>query len=138
MLRKVTCAAAGMALACMAALTFSLARPSGPTRLDLHWLYPASKQDRLPLTRALSGDQTTTAFDLPAESTTIAARQRAVPIRESAVRAPRTTIRTIRIQPVREVPNEQPKKDKLPEGCEPAFSPVTTPAFAHVSARCVS
>lgn len=138
MLRKATFAAAGMALACAAAFTLSLlARPSDSTRLDLHWLYPATKQDRLPITRTLSGDQTTVALDLPAERTTIAARQQAAPIRESAVRSPRA-IRTIRIQPVREIPNEQPKKQKLLEGCEPAFSPVTTPAFAHISARCDS
>ena len=39
---------------------------------------------------------------------------------------------------LREVLNEEPKKQKLLEGCEPAFSPVTTPAFAHISVRCDS
>jgi hypothetical protein len=38
------------------------------------------------------------------------------------------------------VPNEETesKTERLPEGCEPAFSPVTTPAFAHISVRCDS
>jgi hypothetical protein len=30
------------------------------------------------------------------------------------------------------------KKDRLPVGCEPAFSPVTTPALAHIGVRCDS
>ena len=42
---------------------------------------------------------------------------------------------------VREVPNEnarQDKKKKLPVGCEPSFSPVTTPSMANVTGRCLA
>jgi hypothetical protein len=138
MLRKITCAAAGFALACAAAYTLApLAGPSDATSLDLRWLYSPAKQDRLPVTRAPAADRATIAVEVPSRSTTIAAKSQAAPILESAVRTPR--VRTIRIEPVREVPNNQaPKKERLPEGCEPAFSPVTMPAFAHISARCDS
>lgn len=42
---------------------------------------------------------------------------------------------------VREVPNEnarQEKKKKLLVGCEPSFSPVTTPSMANVTGRCLA
>ncbi len=42
---------------------------------------------------------------------------------------------------IREVPNEnarQDKKKKLPVGCEPSFSPVTTPSMANVTGRCLA
>jgi hypothetical protein len=146
MLRKTTCAAAGVAIACAVAYSLILfgQQPSGATSLDLRWLYtPARdrpvKADRLPVREWPT--TRTVAVDIPAQSTTVAAKAVLRPIMESAVQAPRT-IRTIRVEPVREVPTEEPAKQKkpqrLPEGCEPAFSPVTTPAFAHISARCDS
>lgn len=140
MLRETTCVAAGLALACAAAAyTLILyGQPSAATNLDLRWLYPPTKADRLPVTRVPSSGQTMVAFDFPLQNTTIVARGPAASVMESTVRTPRDTIRTIRIQPVRDVPNEKPKKEKLLEGCEPAFSPVTMPAFAHISARCDS
>jgi hypothetical protein len=42
---------------------------------------------------------------------------------------------------IREVPNEnarQDKKKKIPVGCEPSFSPVTTPSMANVTGRCLA
>lgn len=42
---------------------------------------------------------------------------------------------------IREVPNENPREDKkkkLPVGCEPSFSPVTTPSMANVTGRCLA
>lgn len=139
MLRETTCAAAGLALACAAAYTLILlGQPSDAPNLDLRWLYPPTKADRLPVTGVPSSGQTMVAFDLPSQNTTIVAKGPAASVLESTVRTPRDTIRTIRIQPVRDVPNEKLKKEKLPEGCEPAFSPVTMPAFAHISARCDS
>jgi hypothetical protein len=139
MLRKTTCAAGGLALACAAVYLLSLlGQPSDATSLDLRWLYPPAKGDRLPVTRAPSADQLTVAFNHPAESTTIVSKGSVRPNMETSVQTPRTKVRTIRMQPVREVPNEEPKKQKLLEGCEPAFSPVTTPAFAHISVRCDS
>jgi hypothetical protein len=42
---------------------------------------------------------------------------------------------------IRQVPNEsarQEKPKKLPVGCEPSFSPVTTPSMANVTGRCLA
>jgi hypothetical protein len=57
--------------------------------------------------------------------------------------ASRVKVRTIPVNPVRTVPSDEKpdvkdvkKKEKLPIGCEPAFSPVTNPAMAHISSRC--
>jgi hypothetical protein len=139
MLRKTTCTAAGLALACAAASTLLIfGQPSEATNLDLRWLYPVAKEDRLPVTRVPPADHTTVVSALPSQNMTIVAKRPTASVMESAVRTPRNTIRTLRIQPVREVPNEKPEREKLPEGCEPAFSPVTVPALAHVGARCDS
>jgi hypothetical protein len=146
MLRKTTCAVAGVALACAAALSLSVITPSeSRTNLDLRWLQSAAKQnaaakqDRLSVRPSFDG-QSVVSFDLPAENMTIVTRSPAPSIVESAVHTPRpTAVRTISVQPVREVPNEQDvKKERLPTGCEPAFSPVTNPAYAHIGVRCDS
>ena len=48
MLRKFTCAAAGVALACAAAFSLSLlAQSEDSTNLDLRWLHASQKEDRL-------------------------------------------------------------------------------------------
>jgi len=45
---------------------------------------------------------------------------------------------------IRQAPNESARQDrqekpkKLPVGCEPSFSPVTTPSMAHVTGRCLA
>lgn len=42
---------------------------------------------------------------------------------------------------IRQVPNESARREKakkLPVGCEPSFSPVTTPSMAHVTGRCLA
>ncbi len=139
-LRKTTCAVAGVALACAAAYSLSVvAQSEAVTNLDLRWLHVSQKQDRLPV-RASHTDDAVMAFDLSSQRMTIVTRIRPRPVVETAVRMPRpASVRTIPVQPVREVPNEREvKKDRLPEGCEPAFSPVTTPAFAHIGVRCDS
>jgi hypothetical protein len=144
MLRKTACAAACIVLACAAGYSLSLlAKSQALTELDLRWLQVSSqqvssqqvssaKQDRLPVTPALRGDSVRI-FDLPSHGMSIVTRE---PVTvEGAVRTPPTTVRTV---PVRNVPTEEVKKDRLPVGCEPAFSPVTTPAFAHIGVRCDS
>jgi hypothetical protein len=40
--------------------------------------------------------------------------------------------------PVRVVPRNNKRDEKLPVGCESSFSPVTTPVMANVSSRCLS
>jgi hypothetical protein len=42
---------------------------------------------------------------------------------------------------IRQAPNESARREKakkLPVGCEPSFSPVTTPSMAHVTGRCLA
>jgi hypothetical protein len=139
-LRKIPCAVAGVALACAAAFSLTtIAQSEALTDLDLRWLNHAKKADRLPV-RAFTDGSAVMAFDLPSQGTTIVARIPARPVLESAVRTLRpATVRTVPVQPVREVPNEiETKKERLPQGCEPAFSPVTNPAYAHIGVRCDS
>lgn len=140
MLRKITCAVAGVSLACAAAFSLSLIAESKPLgSLDLRWLHTATKGDRLPV-RASANESRVISFGVPSHSTTVVTRVPARPIVESAVHTPpATTVRTIPVKPVRDVPNEnETKKERLPQGCEPAFSPVTNPAFAHIGVRCDS
>jgi hypothetical protein len=142
MWRKASCVVGGLALACAAAYSLSqIGQQSRAASFDLRWLYVPAKQDRLPVTQVPPTDHVVVVFDLPAQSTTIVAKGPTRPRVESAVEIPRPRVRTISIRPVREVPAEaakQDKQDKLLEGCEPAFSPVTSPALAHISARCDS
>ena len=138
--RKTICAVAGVALACATAFSLSFAAQSEAlTDLDLRWLHASKKADRL--TVRVPAEQTSVmSFVLPSHSMTVVTRVRANPTVESAVRTPRpTAVRTIPVQPVRDLPNDpEVKKEKLPAGCEPAFSPVTNPDFAHVGVRCDS
>ena len=132
---------------------------SSASNFDLRWLYSASKGDRLPVVqvRPINGGSATMAFNVPSGNTTIAAKGPTVTeaARKVEGRADRTVageqnaqasavrVRTIPINPVRTVPLDEKQntsgdksKGKLPVGCEPAFSPVTTPAMAHISSRC--
>lgn len=145
MVRKTACAVAGIALACAAGYSLSLlANSQTLTDLDLRWLQVSSleasplyvstgKGDRLPVITAMRNSSVRT-FDLPAERMSIVSREPAH--LESAVRTPSPS--SVRTVPVRDVPIERAKKDRLPVGCEPAFSPVTMPAFAHIGVRCDS
>jgi hypothetical protein len=139
MQRKTICAAAGIALACAAGFSLSLLAQVNTADLDLRWLQQQSaKEDRLPIAPAPRDGDRVVSLDLPSQGLSIVTR-RPRPIMESAVRTPRPpSARAVPATPVRDVPNEQTKKDRLPVGCEPAFSPVTTPAFAHIGVRCDS
>lgn len=145
MLRKTTCAVGGLAIACAAAYSlFPLVQPSSAASLELQWIGAASaggaaaKGDRLPISKPAPDSDEVLAINLPAHGTTVVLKTPLAPHMESAVQTPRT-VRTVPVWPVREVPNEEiTRKERLPEGCEPAFSPVTNPAFAHISSRCDS
>lgn len=138
MLRKTACAAAGIALACAAGVSLSLlAQSQNLSDLDLRWLHTSSaKEDRLSFDRMDDRASVVLTFDLPAEAMSIVTRESITPTLESAVRTPRPSVRNAPV--VRELPDDQVKKDQLPVGCEPAFSPVTMPAFAHIGVRCDS
>lgn len=163
MWRKTACAVSGTILACAAVygLSFINAR-SSTANFDLRWLYPASKADRLSIVqmRPINVDDVVMAFNVPSANMTIAAKgptligveryrveqdrtePAAIGARQRA-QASGAKARTIPVNPVRTVPIEE-KQDtkgnkeqkKLPVGCEPAFSPVTNPAMAHISSRC--
>jgi hypothetical protein len=142
MLRKIACAAAGLALACAAGLSISLIISSATaTNLDLRWLHKSAKDpvkaDRMPVAPKAKPDHNVVSFDLPAQSMTIVTRAQIQPRVESAIEQPRP-VRVVPVQPVRQAPNEEATMEKLPVGCEPAFSPVTAPAYAHISVRCDS
>ena len=51
---------------------------------------------------------------------------------------PQITVRKIptRVAP-KPVSKEEAVKPKIMDGCEPAFSPVTVPALAHIAGRCI-
>lgn len=153
MWRKTACAVGGLILVGAAVYGLSsIDTQSSAANFDLRWLYPATKTDRLPVVQAQPVDHVVMAFNVPSASTTIATKgptmlqaerrsdqiQRFVPTEQSA--QVRVRIRTIPVNPVRTVPAEEKKetkdKERLPVGCEPAFSPVTTPAMAHISSRC--
>ena len=140
MWRKASCAVGGLIVACAAAyFVTSVGSSASTASFDLLWLYPAAKADRLPIGRAQPANEIVMPFNIPSENTTIVAKG-PVPrlIEQGAVYVPRSSSRQLPANPVREVPNEATRKEKLPEGCEPSFSPVTMPSLAHISGRCVS
>jgi hypothetical protein len=50
----------------------------------------------------------------------------------------RPAARQLPAQPARKPPaNPSSQKERILDGCDPLFSPVTTPSMAHVSGRCV-
>ena len=145
MQRKTIWAVAGVTLACAAAVSSTLiAQSTALTSLDLRWLQSseapaARKADRLPV-RMPGEANPVMSFDLSAHSMTVVTKLPARPIVESAVQTPRpVSVRSIPVQPVRDISDDQEvKKERLPTGCEPAFSPVTNPDFAHIGVRCDS
>ncbi len=86
------------------------------------------------------------ALGLPAKQDRLApprpsARVQVVSINDPASRT--TTLnkietRATRNSPVRELPSGGAEKDKLPDGCEPSFSPVAAPSMANISGRCIA
>jgi hypothetical protein len=140
MLRSTACAAVGIVLACGASYSLSLQAQPEVLSFDERWSQGSDlKQDRLDLATPTGPGQATLTFDLPAHGMSVVVKRAQPPMMESAVRALRpTSVRTIPVSPVRELPNEEVKRQRLPVGCEPAFSPVTTPAYAHIGVRCDS
>lgn len=138
MRRLSACAASGIALFGMAACSLPPGGAMRSTSLDLRWMHSGSKQDRLSLTRPNASDETIT-ITLPAEGTTIVARRPWSPQSGAAIEAPPVKVRTISFRPPQETPKAHVKAHEKPlEGCEPAFSPVTAPALAHISSVCDS
>ena len=139
MWRKTACAAAGLALAFAAAYGFNHSTQSGEGSLDLSVLYPRhspAKADRLPITQAAPGATYAIAFNLPHHAATVVAKQAPSPKRVTLIHFPRDRAPAQAVEP--QPQPELARQPELPEGCEPSFSPVTTPALAHIAGRCMS
>ena len=149
MWRKTACALVGGVVVVCAAVygLSSFETQSSTANFDLRWLYPATKTDRLPVVQRQPSEPAVAAFNVPSARTTVVTKvptkqlmprnsevQRFTPVEQSV----QVRVRTIPVNPVRTVPVEEKKetKERLPVGCEPAFSPVTMPSMAHVSSRC--
>jgi hypothetical protein len=137
MWRKTAYAAAGLALALAAAYGLTSAKfGAGP--LDLSFLYPqhsTAKGDRLPLSAVKPAGAFAFSYNLPEQGVTVVAKNPPMPPLVGSVSFRRNPPPAIAAKP-REPDVVQ--KQKLPEGCEPSFSPVTVPSMAHVAARCTS
>lgn len=92
---------------------------------DARWiaLDASVKQDRLAPPRKNTEMQVVAIID-PASRTTTLSK---VGNEEAAPR-----------NPVRELPRDSARKEKLPVGCDPSFSPVTSPSMAHITGRCLA
>ena len=96
---------------------------------DNRWtaVEPVKKGDRLG-TPAASSDSSVVFYTDPNAAMTIATKIKADARSENS-------------RGIRQAPNEsarQEKPKKLPVGCEPSFSPVTTPSMANVTGRCLA
>jgi hypothetical protein len=87
----------------------------------------SGKSDRLPAPDIVGESSMITTVDLQAHMTIATKTTRALSTRGSA-NSMRGTSK----------PQDDARKSKLPVGCEPSFSPVTTPSMANVSGRCVA
>ena len=91
----------------------------------------AAKADRLG-TPARASESSVVFYNDPKAALTVATKIEMAAVNEST-------------RKIREVPNENVRQDKqdkkklkLPVGCEPSFSPVTTPSMANVTGRCLA
>ncbi|MFN3348360.1 hypothetical protein [Pseudorhodoplanes sp.] len=137
MVRKIACAAGGIALAGAAAFIVPVAG-QGDVRVSQS---TTGKSDRLPVAR-VEAETSTIRIQVAAQAVTIATKIPAIGKLESALKPAPATPRTI--DPVRDVTADDDQKPdmnetkRLPVGCEPAFSPVTQPDLAHIGVRCDS
>jgi hypothetical protein len=141
MWRKTACAVAGTAVALAAAYGLTSTETGATGRLfDLTFLYPQhsnakAKGDRLPVSSAAPASAFAISFNLPEQATTVVAKNPSMPAVVTSVRFPRDPAPAYSVRPQQP---EMAQKPKLPEGCEPSFSPVTVPSMAHIAGRCAS
>ena len=139
MWRKIACAAGGLVLAGAAAYGLNATQSAGG--LDLSFLYnqrPAVKSDRVSMPAVEPASGYAISFNLPAQNTTVVAKNPPLPpIAQSSIRFPRDPVPVQSVRPNNK-PEELARKPRLPEGCEPYFSPVTVPSLAHIAGRCTS
>jgi hypothetical protein len=138
MWRKTACAAAGLALALAAAYGLTSVQSGASGLLDLSFLYPqhsTPKGDRLPISSVPPEAGFAFSYNLPEHGMTVVAKNPPAPKVVTLVRFRRDPASA---QSVKPRDPDVAQKQKLPEGCEPAFSPVVVPSMAHVAGRCTS
>lgn len=112
----------GGLLASLAVASLVTAMTARAQTFDARWVPIATsgKQDRLTAPQAQDGGGVTAITDGAARTTFI---QKAVQPDERSGK--------------RNLPEATAGKQKILEGCDPSFSPVTMPALAHVTGRCI-
>jgi hypothetical protein len=141
MWRTIACAAGGLVLAGAAVYSLNAAQSAGG--LDLSFLYQQrspAKSDRLSMPEIAPAGGFAVSFNLPSQNTTVVAKSPALQPVVKVITTLRIPRDPVPVQSVRENnrPEQTARKPKLPEGCEPSFSPVTVPSLAHVASRCTS
>ena len=144
MWRKTACAAAGLALVLAAAYGLTSVQSGASGLFDLSFLYPqhsTPKGDRLPMSSVAPETGFAFSYNLPEHGMTVVAKNPTVVVNPPAPRVV-TLVRFRRdplpAQTVKPRDPDVAQKQRLPEGCEPAFSPVVVPSMAHVAGRCTS
>lgn len=127
----------------LAPLTGSVAQS---TSFDARWLAvnPTQKADRIDEPKPRF-DGKMYFFDLPTMQTTVVIKDHRQPVanepkQTDGIDLPQNGLQngSMKQSPVRILPHNVKGKEKMPVGCESSFSPVTTPAMANVSGRCLS
>jgi hypothetical protein len=108
--------------------------PARAESFDTRWtaVGPAQKGDRLG-SPARATESSVVFYNDPKAALTIATKV-------AVAKSETLNLNKARDLP-REIPNENARQDKpkkLPVGCEPSFSPVTTPSMANVTGRCLA
>ena len=129
MKRLASCIGGGL----LTALAFAVLAPSiagvsaaRSASFDARWIAPepGRKQDRVAAPSASVESQLLSYQDVAGQMTVV-------------IKVPAAPAAAGRNPPWREVPQGSMRKQKLPDGCEPAFSPVAVPSMAHITGRCV-
>ena len=129
MKRLASCIGGGL----LTALAFAVLAPSilgvsaaRSASFDARWIAPepARKQDRISSARINAEGKLLSYQDVAAQTTVV-------------IKIPAAPADAGRNAPWREIPQGSMRKQKLPDGCEPAFSPVAVPSMAHITGRCV-
>lgn len=143
MWRTAICAVGGLSAACAAIYvpaSFTTTAAADASTFEARWqaVGVAAKADRLLPPRAEDSDRILVTVSVPAAQTSVVMKQ-ARKTGDAALLLRVQPVRAVPVPPIRSAPKQDAgDKDKLPEGCEPSFSPVTTPSMAHVSGRCLS
>lgn len=125
MWRNTVCAVGGLFAACATAYFVpSAVDDAGASTFEARWQAASLslKGDRISGPRG-TGRDILFSFSVPTAQTSVIMKKPSTPVPDA---------------PEGKIPRDVTRKEKLLVGCEPSFSPVTMPAMAHVSGRCLS